>query len=215
VSGPRASIHCGLAMTTPADPASDDDVLPPVQDVAEQAVAQTLAWVEHAVIGLNLCPFAKAPYIKGQVRCIASRAREPMALLAELSDELKLLAAADPAIVETTLLVVPLQFAEFDAFNDFLDAADLVLDDLGLEGVIQIASFHPHYRFAGTAPHDIDNATNRSPYPTLHLLREDSVERGVRAIPEAESIYETNIRTLRDLGDDGWATLQQRFLALR
>ena len=205
-------------MATPAAPTSDeddDDVLPPVQDVAEQAVAQTLSWIEHAVIGLNLCPFAKAPYVKGQVRCIASSAREPMALLAELADELKLLAGADPAIVETTLLVVPLQFADFDAFNDFLDAADLVLDDLGLEGVIQIASFHPHYRFAGTAPHDIDNATNRSPYPTLHLLREDSVERGVRAIPEAESIYETNIRTLRLLGDEGWEALRRRFLALR
>ena len=205
-------------MATPAAPTSDeddDDVLPPVQDVAGQAVAQTLAWIEHAVIGLNLCPFAKAPYVKGQVRCIASSAREPMALLAELADELKLLAGADPAIVETTLLVVPLQFADFDAFNDFLDAADLVLDDLGLEGVIQIASFHPHYRFAGTAPHDIDNATNRSPYPTLPLLREDSVERGVRAIPEAESIYETNIRTLRLLGDEGWEALRRRFLALR
>jgi len=196
-------------MTTPADPASDDDVLPPVQDVAEQAVAQTLAWVEHAVIGLNLCPFAKAPYIKGQVRCIASRAREQIPLLAELADELKLLAAADPAIVETTLLVVPLQFADFDAFNDFLDAADLVLDDLGLEGVIQIASFHPHYRFAGTAPHDIDNATNRSPYPTLHLLREDSVDRAVAAFPQAEAIFEKNMATLEKLGPQGWAAVKK------
>ena len=193
-------------------PADDEprDVLPATREPGSVVAARTLAWVEHAVIGLNLCPFAKAPWIKGQVRCVVSPSHDTASLLDELRAELHLLVAADPRQTETTLLVVPDQFAEFDDFNDFLDDADAAVLALGLEGTIQIASFHPRYRFAGTAPDDLDNATNRAPYPTLHLLREDSVERAVEAFPEAETIYETNIRTLRELGNSGWAALQRR-----
>ncbi len=186
------------------------DVLPTTREPGSAVAARTMAWVEHAVIGLNLCPFAKAPWIKGQVRCVVSPSHDPLSLLEELRAELRLLVEADPRKTETTLLVVPDQFAEFDDFNDFLDHADAVVAALDLEGTIQIASFHPRYRFAGTAPDDLDNATNRAPYPTLHLLREDSVERAVETFPEAETIYEANIRTLRELGNSGWAALQKR-----
>jgi len=186
------------------------DVLPTTREPSSAVSARTMAWVEHAVIGLNLCPFAKAPWVKGQVRCVVSPSHDPPSLLEELRAELRLLVEADPRKTETTLLIVPDQFAEFDDFNDFLDDADAAVEALGLEGTIQIASFHPRYRFAGTAPDDLDNATNRAPYPTLHLLREDSVERAVEAFPEAETIYEANIRTLRELGNSGWAALQKR-----
>ena len=186
------------------------DVLPTTREPSSAVSARTMAWVEHAVIGLNLCPFAKAPWVKGQVRCVVSPSHDPPSLLEELRAELRLLVEADPRKTETTLLIVPDQFAEFDDFNDFLDDADAAVEALGLEGTIQIASFHPRYRFAGTAPDDLDNATNRAPYPTLHLLREDSVERAVEAFPEAETIYEANIRTLRELGNSGWAALQRR-----
>jgi len=194
-------------------PDTDDeprDVLPTTREPGDKVAARLLAWVEHAVIGLNLCPFAKAPFVKGQVRCVVSPSQEPASLLDELRTELRLLAETEPRQIETTLLVVPDQFAEFEEFNDFLDAADAAVAALDLEGTIQIASFHPRYRFAGTAPDDLDNATNRAPYPTLHLLREDSVERAVEAFPQTETIYETNIRTLRELGESGWAALQRR-----
>ena len=192
---------------------SDDeprDALPATREPSATVAARTMAWVEHVVIGLNLCPFAKAPWVKGQVRCVVSPSDSPASLLEELRAELRRLVETDPNKIETTLLVVPDQFAEFEDFNDFLDDADAAVAALGLEGTIQIASFHPRYRFAGTAPDDLDNATNRAPYPTLHLLREDSVDRAVEAFPEAETIYEANIRTLRELGDSGWAALQKR-----
>ncbi|HKX41276.1 MAG TPA: DUF1415 domain-containing protein [Burkholderiaceae bacterium] len=196
-------------------PRDDDDetreAYPVALRPAATVSANTLAWLEHAVIGLNLCPFAKAPWSKGQVRCVVSASRDPGTLLAELADELNLLVETDPQQIETTLLVVPDQFVEFEDFNDFLDAADAALAALDLEGTIQIASFHPRYRFAGTAPDDLDNATNRAPYPTLHLLREDSVARAVGAIPDPSAIYEANIRTLRELGEPGWEALRKRF----
>ena len=194
-------------------PATDDeprDVLPTTREPSSTVTRHMLAWVEHAVIGLNLCPFAKAPWVKGQVRCVVSASQDPASLLEELRAELQLLVETDPRKTETTLLVVPDQFAEFDDFNQFLDDADAAVIALDLEGTIQIASFHPRYRFAGTAPQDLDNATNRAPYPTLHLLRENSIERAVEAFPQAEAIYETNIRTLRELGESGWAALQKR-----
>ena len=171
-------------------------------------VAETRAWVQRAVVGLNLCPFAKAPLAKGQIRFVLSAATGPDALLAALVDELALLAAADPAVVETTLLVHPFVLADFLDFNDFLDRADRALDDAGLDGTLQIASFHPRFQFAGTEACDLSNATNRSPYPTLHLLREESMDRAVAAFPEAEAIFDANIATLEALGSDGWAALQ-------
>ena len=173
-----------------------------------QATAETRAWIERAVIGLNLCPFAKAVHIKNQVRYVVSEADTPEALLAELGDEMNRLAATDPAEIDTSLLIHPRVLNDFLDFNEFLGAADGLLEQLGHEGVLQVASFHPRFQFAGTDADDVTNATNQSPYPTLHLLREASIERAVAAFPEAEAIYEANQRTLRALGPAGWAALR-------
>ncbi|MEO6972964.1 MAG: DUF1415 domain-containing protein [Rhodoferax sp.] len=164
-------------------------------------------WLERAVIGLNLCPFAKAVHVKGQVHYAVSAASDPQALLDDLELELKALVAHDPQVRETTLLITPQCLQQFADFNDFLGEADAALSRLALEGIIQIANFHPDYQFAGTDVNDITNFTNRAPYPTLHLLREDSVERAVAAFPEAESIYEANMQTLEKLGHTGWDAL--------
>lgn len=177
------------------------------------ALAETRAWVERAVISLNLCPFARAVQVKGQVRYALSEAHEPDALLADLVDEMQRLHAADPAQIDTTLLVHPHVLQDFDDYNQFLDVADAALASLGLEGVLQVASFHPHYRFAGTREDDVTNATNRSPHPTLHLLREDSIDRAVAAFPQAEAIFERNLQTLDRLGLDGWNRLRAQCAA--
>jgi len=174
----------------------------------DAVVQDTRNWLERAVIGLNLCPFAKAVHVKGQVHYAVSEATEPRQLLADLGAELDALVAMDARERETTLLIAPHCLADFLDFNDFLERAERLVRKRGLEGVIQLASFHPHYQFAGTAAGDIENFTNRSPYPTLHLLREDSIERAVEAFPEAEAIYEANIETLRRLGPEGWAALR-------
>ena len=171
--------------------------------------AITRRWLERAVIGLNLCPFAKAVYTKNQVRIVVSDASTETALLAQLGEELLQLRDTAPDLVDTTLLVHPQVLGDFLDFNDFLDAADALLVELGLEGDIQIASFHPHYQFEGNEPDDVENLTNRAPFPILHLLREDSVERAVAAYPEPDAIIERNIASVRELGHEGW----QRLLA--
>ena len=176
---------------------------------ATTPLQDTQAWLEKAVIGLNLCPFAKAVHAKGQIRWVQSAAEQPLALLKELVAELKLLSEADPEVVDTTLLVHPLVLQDFEDFNDFLGVVEDALTDLGLDGVLQVASFHPQFQFADTAADDVSNATNRSPFPTLHLLREDSVERAVAAFPEADKIFERNIQTLQTLGAEGWRRLLQ------
>lgn len=163
--------------------------------------------MEKAVIGLNLCPFAKAVHVKEQVRWVLSAATTPEALLGELLQELRLLAEADPALIDTTLLIHPHVLQVFADFNDFLGAAEAAVEELGLDGVLQVASFHPQFQFDGTAPEDIGNFTNRAPYPTLHLLREDSIERAVESFPDAADIYERNIQTLQRLGHAGWRRL--------
>lgn len=177
---------------------------------AEQAIARTRAWVDEAVIGLNLCPFAKAVQAKGQVRYVHSDDTDPEDLLNTLCEELQFLAKADPDEVDTTLIVHPRVLDDFLDYNDFLELADQAVEDMGLEGVLQVASFHPRYQFEGTEPEDVSNASNQSPYPTLHLLREASVDRAVEAFPEAERIYEANIATLEKLGPDGWAKVVAR-----
>lgn len=177
----------------------------------EQVIAQTRAWLEHAVIGLNLCPFAKAVHVRQQVRYVVSPVTDTESLLAQLADELKSLAGTDPAAIDTTLLIHPGVLQDFHDFNDFLGQADALLAELGLEGTLQIASFHPQFQFGGTAPDDIGNATNRSPWPTLHLLREASIDRAVAAFPQAEAIYEANIATLERMGPEGWADLQSHW----
>jgi hypothetical protein len=167
-------------------------------------IAATKDWLEKAVIGLNLCPFAKTVHVNDQIRYVVSDADTPEALLADLLRELQELAEADPAAIETTLLIHPGVLTDFLDYNDFLGVAEAAVADLDLEGVLQVASFHPQYQFAGTDPDDIENYTNRSPYPMLHLLREESVERAVAAFPDAAEIYEKNIATLRLLGHKGW-----------
>ena len=173
----------------------------------EQIKRAMQRWLERAVIGLNLCPFAKAVHVKGQVHYVVSHAREPQTLLQDLRRELRELAASDPTQRDTTLLMLPHCLQDFLDFNDFLAEADLALAELELGGVLQIASFHPQFQFAGTVADDITNFTNRAPYATLHLLRESSIDQAVAAFPEAETIYEKNMQTLEQLGPEGWAAL--------
>ena len=170
-------------------------------------IAATRRWLQRAVIGLNLCPFAKAVVAKRQVRFVLSAATTPQALLEELACELVLLHQTAPAHTDTTLLIHPHVLGDFLDYNDFLDQADAAVDALGLEGEIQVASFHPDYQFAGTHYDDAGNCSNRSPYPTLHLLREASIERAVEAYPDPDVIVARNLDTLEKLGSDGYRRL--------
>ena len=159
------------------------------------------------MIGLNLCPFAKAVYVKNQVRLVVSKARHADDLLEELDRELDLLVATPADEIDTTLLIHPTLFDDFLDFNDFLEVAEGVVDEHGLDGVIQLASFHPQFQFDGTQADDISNYTNRAPFAVLHLLREESVERAVEAFPQADAIFDVNIATLEKLGLPGWKAL--------
>lgn len=172
-------------------------------------IADTREWLTKAVIGLNLCHFAKAVHVKNQIRYKVTDADMPEALLQDLIDELALLRDADPQQIDTTLLVHPSTLTGFLDYNDFLDVVDATIIEMDLEGVIQVASFHPDYQFEGSDADDIENYSNRSPYPTLHLIRESSLEQAVAAFPDAQDIYETNIETLRKLGHEGWKKLWQ------
>ena len=173
----------------------------------DEIIAMTRRWLEKSVIGLDLCPFAAGPYRDNRVRFYVSEQRTASGLLEDLRLELRNLHAADPLQHETTLLIHPCASADFVEYNDFLEVCDATVDDLGLEGELQVASFHPQYQFAGTQPEDIENYTNRSPFPILHLLREASVERAVAAVGDTDEIYLRNIRTLRLLGHAGWQRL--------
>ncbi len=184
-------------MPTPNTPLDDD----------AEIIALTQAWVDQAVIGLNLCPFAKAVQVKQQIRYVVSHARNKVDLAQELLNELQYLQDTEEDALETTLLIHPYVLQDFYDYNAFLDVADQVVEDAELGGIMQVASFHPDYQFADTQPDDIDNYTNRSPYPVLHLLRESSIDRAVQAFPEAEEIYERNIATMRSLGLNGWNQL--------
>ena len=175
--------------------------------LANRMVQDTLRWLERAVIGLNLCPFAKAVLVKGQVHCKVSQASTLEALRDDLIQALKDLVALEPAVRDTSLLIIQNLLQDFMDYNDFLNVADDCLLALDLEGEIQIASFHPQYQFAGTDENDITNFTNRSPYPTLHLIREASIDRAVSAFPQAEAIFEVNMATLQKLGLEGWQDL--------
>ena len=173
----------------------------------EAVIAATQRWVERAVIGLNLCPFAKGVQAKRQVHYAVSQADDAQALLADLKQALLDLQASDAEQRDTTLLIAPLAIPDFLDFNDFLGRADQLLRKMRLDGVFQIASFHPQYQFADAAPDDISHFTNRAPYPILHLLREESMDRAVAAFPDAALIYEHNMETLRALGHAGWQAL--------
>ena len=174
---------------------------------ADEVVAGTRRWLERAVIGLNLCPFARAVYGRKQIRYAVTAAETADELLGELAHELEMLAQMNPKEVDTTLLIHPLALTDFIDYHLFLAEAHAAVRRLGLAGVLQIASLHPGYEFAGTATDDIENYTNRSPYPTLHLLREASVDRAVAAYPDPAEIFGRNIETLRRLGHDGWRRL--------
>ncbi|WP_208508692.1 DUF1415 domain-containing protein [Variovorax paradoxus] len=174
---------------------------------AGQAVADTRRWLERAVIGLNLCPFAKAVHVKGQIHYATYLPAEHDDLLDALLTEARQLVALDAAERDTTLLIAPNALADFLDFNDFTARAERRLAKAGFDGVLQLASFHPRFQFGGTEPDDIGNATNRAPHPTLHLLREESVDRAVEAFPDAEEIFGRNIDTLEALGPEGWAAL--------
>jgi hypothetical protein len=180
----------------PADPAAS-------RESADRVIATTRNWVEKAVIGLRLCPFAARPYLLGLIRYRVSEQRSPEGLAEELAQELKYLAAADPLRCETSLLIHPQVLGDFLDYNQFLDQADAALAALGLKGELQIASFHPAYRFAGSALNDVENCSNRSPYPMLHLLRESSVGRAAATFPGVNEIGNRNMVTLRELGAAG------------
>jgi uncharacterized protein len=176
-------------------------------DEEARVVAETRRWIERAVIGLNLCPFARSVFETGGVRCVVSAARTEDELVADLDVELRRLHGVDATECETALLIHPHVLQGFFDYNDFLDIADATLDALDLGDVIQIASFHPAYQFADTSPDDVENCTNRSPFPMLHLLRQASVDRAVASVPDTAAIYESNIATLRRLGPEGWRAL--------
>jgi uncharacterized protein len=186
-----------------------ETVLTPCADPAEaqRIVAACRRWLERAVIGLNLCPFARAVHVKQQIRYAVTTASNADELLAELGHELELLDRTDPEAIETTLLIHPMVMTDFIEYHHFLQHAESAIRHLGFEGVIQIASFHPHYEFADSANDDIANYTNRSPYPLLQLLREASIDRAVAAFPDAADIYGRNIETMRRLGHEGWRRL--------
>jgi hypothetical protein len=184
--------------------AHDDIASGPGED---EAIAATRRWLERAVIGLNLCPFAKAVYVKDQVRVAFSDATTREQLIEQLAEEMLRLRDTPASETDTTLLVHPYVLQDFLDYNDFLEQADALVEALDLDGELQVASFHPDYQFADTRADDIENYSNRAPYPTLHLLREDSVERAVDAYPDPESIIERNYATLRQLGHEGWRRL--------
>ena len=173
----------------------------------DTVIADTQRWLERAVIGLNLCPFAKGVYSKNQIHFAVSPATDMRGVLQNLQQELEALAEISPDKRDTTLLMVPLALQDFLEFNDFLDLADELLDAMDLGGILQIAPFHPQFQFDGTTPEDIGNYTNRSPYPTLHLLREDSLDKAIEQFPEAEAIFERNITVVQELGIQGWQAL--------
>ncbi|WP_082621969.1 DUF1415 domain-containing protein [Bordetella sp. N] len=177
-------------------------------DIAEVARV-TQHWLTRAVIGLNLCPFAKRVHVKRQIRYVVSAAVDEADIAAELESELQLLADTDAQDIDTTMLILPDAFADFYEFNDFLDIGDRLLKRLRLRGVLQVASFHPDYQFAETQPDDIENYTNRSPFPILHLLREDSIEEVLETYPDPDDIYEKNQETMRRLGLEGWRKLMR------
>ena len=188
--------------------ASPEVLIPPADPAASaEIVAATQVWLERAVIGLNLCPFAKAVHVKKQIRYAVTGAQTADELLAELAQELQLLAVTDAKTLDTTLLIHPQAMGDFLDFHFFLAEADALIRNQGFDGVFQIASLHPRYEFAGSDAEDIENYTNRAPYPMLHLLREASIDRAVAAFPDAADIFEKNIETLNRLGHEGWRRL--------
>ena len=173
----------------------------------DMVIADTVRWLEKAVIGLNLCPFAKGVHVKGQIHYVVSQATDAEGVANDLHRELEALAEANPDKRDTTLLMLPEALQDFLDFNDFLEIADAMVEELDLGGILQVASFHPRFQFEGTDVDDVTNCTNRGPYPILHLLREDSIDKAVEAFPEAEAIFERNMEVLEQMDMEGWLNL--------
>ena len=174
----------------------------------DQIIALTRSWVELVVIGLNLCPFAKPVHVKNQINYSLSHARDEDELTNDLRHSLEILLTTSPDMMDTSLLIHPWVLSDFIDYNNFLDIADAILDELDLTGIVQIASFHPDYQFAGTHSDDVTNCTNRSPFPMLHLLREESMDKATAALPDASVIVDRNLETMTSLGYEGWNDLQ-------
>ncbi|MBY0409792.1 MAG: DUF1415 domain-containing protein [Burkholderiaceae bacterium] len=187
-------------------PPATDDLQAPLS-ASVPFVDDTVRWLEGAVIGLNLCPFAKGVHAKQQIHYAVAQATLPSEVLETLRYELQALVDTPAQVRDTTLLILPQCTPQFLDFNDFVGEAEALLKAMELDGVIQIASFHPQFQFAGTDADDVTNCTNRAPYPTLHLLREESIDRAVEAFPGAEIIFERNMQVLEDLGIKGWQAL--------
>ncbi len=171
----------------------------------QQVEASVRKWVDTFVVGMNLCPFAKRELVKQRVRFTVTEASTEDELLQALQAELELL-ETDPS-VETTLLIHPAVLGNFLDYNQFLDIADALLLQMQLDGVYQVASFHPDYQFGGTAPWAAENYTNRSPYPILHLLREESLDRVLGDNPDADQIPQRNIDLMNSMGEEKLAAL--------
>lgn len=169
--------------------------------------AQMQTWITRVVVGLNLCPFARKPLENNQVRITVSNAHNTAALLEDLHAELSLLESKPASEIETTIIAISEMLGDFADYNDFLDLAEGLLDRFGWEGQFQIASFHPDYQFDGTGAEDAENYTNRSPWPALHLLREDSLEQAVDSHPDPEQIPDRNIAAMNAMGQPALATL--------
>ncbi len=172
------------------------------QETVEEYIGKTKKWVEKIVVGLNLCPFAKSPFLSDKIRYKLVTDPELKTLLEVFVDELKYLKNASPKEVETTLLIHPHILTSFDDYNNTLPVFEGLLNSMGLEGIIQIASFHPDYQFAETEFNDVENYTNRSPFPMLHLIREDSISQAVDHYPDIDEIPNRNIEKMNELGMD-------------
>ncbi len=159
-------------------------------------------WLDEIVVGLNFCPFASKACRNDQIRFIKSEANSTEELLLNLQDEITLLDQAPSTEIETTLLIIPDMLTKFDDYNQFLDLVDQLLIQSEWEGIFQVASFHPDYCFADTEPDSVENLTNRSPYPILHILREESIEEALENITEPDEIYKRNIQTMKNLSAD-------------
>ncbi len=201
-------IHSMTTPSTPSTPPEGTGATPRlIADDGDLVIEDTVRWLERAVIGLNLCPFAKGVHAKGQIHYVVSAATDARELVDDLQHELEALAEISAEKRDTTLMIVPGCMEDFLDFNDFLALADELVEAMDLGGILQVASFHPQFQFDGTDVDDVTNCTNRAPYPTLHLLREDSIDRAVEVFPEAEAIFERNMEVLEELGSDGWAAL--------
>lgn len=168
--------------------------------IPEHIISQTRSWVETFVVGLNLCPFAKKELVNDRVRFVVTKADTEEGLLQALAHEMQLL--ADDDTIETTILIHPSVLQAFEDYNQFLSLTDALIAEMDFEGIFQVASFHPDYQFGGTMPEDAENYTNRSPYPMLHILREESLEGAISSHSAIDQIPLRNIALMNELGSE-------------